>query len=772
MKKALRPWNQEQLDAVQAGLKVWKTAEEIATSMGRTVSSVSNIIRIYRLRPSSPPVVFKDGRKSDYQPQVVPAASLAIAPDAPREGNRRVTLAWSEVDLTNVRRLIVEGASYVEIARQLGRTVDSVKGAILSRGLTRNAIVEAETGRPARLKSQPHHEDVNQAILTAHQADEPARSIAARLGVSASYVSKQARLAGLAPRRKGPKTPWTPEKIAKLIELKSTNPPTSSAACAEILEVSRDAVDVRASRMGLRVMGRPTVATTHKTCRRCLTEKHLSDFPLTGRKNPGHTCRACGNDVVQVRLYGAIRPLDAACHLCGTTEHIHLDHDHSTGTARGLLCRAHNTGVGLAGDSAERLRTLAVYCETSRTGKIMPTTPISTQGAGTVSLLERHHHSKYGLTVADVKGLLDQQGGACKGCQQLFGEGCTHHVDHCHRTGEIRGLLCHNCNSALGQFDDNVEMLRLAADYLDHPPGVKVDVPPPDRTPIEDLCSRFGMESVDLPNGLMGARRDQTLVVVIDGSQHNRRLLLARDGISTRESTSWLARWQDEQLVADPELEVLLITCDQLVTHLDSLLTSRFTAVEKRNARDLEVREVPLEDAREFIDRHHLQGGCKAPINFGLYTEDGLLVSVMAFNDPRVAVRRATQASFHGWYLQRFCSHGRVRGAASKLLAAFQARYPSRILTHSDPAYSDGGLYKTLGFTQVTESKPDYVYWRGGAFVHKANLQKKNLIKELSKAGQSASHDATEQTLAQLAGYDRIDLPGKIRWELDAPSTP
>lgn len=46
-------------------------------------------------------------------------------------------------------------------------------------------------------------------------------------------------------------------------------------------------------------------------------------------------------------------------------------------------------------------------------------------------------------------------------------------IDHNHKTGEIRGLLCTNCNNGLGRFKDNIDLLNKAIAYIekDRPEG-------------------------------------------------------------------------------------------------------------------------------------------------------------------------------------------------------------------------------------------------------------------------------------------------------------
>lgn len=76
---------------------------------------------------------------------------------------------------------------------------------------------------------------------------------------------------------------------------------------------------------------------------------------------------------------------------------------------------------------------------------------------------------KYGITSEDYDALLSRQDGKCAICgsTESGGYGPNLHVDHNHDTGEIRGILCKSCNTGLGFFQDDAEMLKAAIQYLE-----------------------------------------------------------------------------------------------------------------------------------------------------------------------------------------------------------------------------------------------------------------------------------------------------------------
>jgi Recombination endonuclease VII len=75
---------------------------------------------------------------------------------------------------------------------------------------------------------------------------------------------------------------------------------------------------------------------------------------------------------------------------------------------------------------------------------------------------------KLGSTVDLYDTLFEAQSGVCAICKRPETRKGTARlcVDHCHKTGEIRGLLCHRCNMVLGLVEDNCERLQAAIAYL------------------------------------------------------------------------------------------------------------------------------------------------------------------------------------------------------------------------------------------------------------------------------------------------------------------
>lgn len=74
---------------------------------------------------------------------------------------------------------------------------------------------------------------------------------------------------------------------------------------------------------------------------------------------------------------------------------------------------------------------------------------------------------KYGLSLQDYDDLLESQDGLCAICKRPPVEGRNLAVDHDHSTGVIRGLLCHNCNVAIGNFGESLEIIKAAVVYLE-----------------------------------------------------------------------------------------------------------------------------------------------------------------------------------------------------------------------------------------------------------------------------------------------------------------
>ena len=80
-------------------------------------------------------------------------------------------------------------------------------------------------------------------------------------------------------------------------------------------------------------------------------------------------------------------------------------------------------------------------------------------------------YTRFGLSLEQVKDMEVHQNGLCAICgspetRKLHGRHKRLAVDHCHKTGEVRGLLCGSCNTALGLFREDLDILASATSYL------------------------------------------------------------------------------------------------------------------------------------------------------------------------------------------------------------------------------------------------------------------------------------------------------------------
>jgi len=86
----------------------------------------------------------------------------------------------------------------------------------------------------------------------------------------------------------------------------------------------------------------------------------------------------------------------------------------------------------------------------------------------------RDLYRRFGLSIKEYDAMLSNQGGVCAICKRdetaidgKLGSKKRLAVDHCHNRGQVRGLLCWNCNSALGKIEDSITTLKSMIAYLE-----------------------------------------------------------------------------------------------------------------------------------------------------------------------------------------------------------------------------------------------------------------------------------------------------------------
>ena len=149
-------------------------------------------------------------------------------------------------------------------------------------------------------------------------------------------------------------------------------------------------------------------------------------------------------------------------------------------------------------------------------------------------------------------------------------------------------------------------------------------------------------------------------------------------------------------------------------------------------ARKTEIKEITDNKLiRDFLDQNHIQGFVGSKIKLGLFI-DNELISLMTFGSRRIAMgkKSTNEGEFE---LLRFCNklNTNVIGGASRLFKYFIRNYnPSEITTYADRSFSQGKLYKTLGFEYIGKTQPNYYYIINKHKKHRFNFRKDILVKE------------------------------------------
>lgn len=173
--------------------------------------------------------------------------------------------------------------------------------------------------------------------------------------------------------------------------------------------------------------------------------------------------------------------------------------------------------------------------------------------------------------------------------------------------------------------------------------------------------------------------------------------------------------------------------------------------------RKCKIKYVNQSDSVEFLNNNHIQGNVNSKVRLGLYYNDKL-ISLMTFSKGRIIMGGKSNE----WELNRFCNiiNHSVIGAADKLLKNFIKNHsPEKIVSYSDKRIFNGNMYKKLGFSKISHSKPNYWYIIKDKRYHRFNFRKSQLIKE------GFDKDKTEKQIMFDRKIYRIYDCGNIRWE-------
>jgi len=183
-------------------------------------------------------------------------------------------------------------------------------------------------------------------------------------------------------------------------------------------------------------------------------------------------------------------------------------------------------------------------------------------------------------------------------------------------------------------------------------------------------------------------------------------------------------------------------------------------------ARKCEVKEINDNKlVRDFLENNHQQGFVGSQIKLGLFYNNEL-VSLMIFGSKRKFMKQNN--SDNVYEMLRFCNklNTSVIGGADKLFKYFIKNYqPKEVISYADRSWSQGELYKKLGFEFVSKTPPNYYYVIDGFRKHRFGFRKDKLISDGFDSNKSEHEIMLERKIYRI--YDS----GSLKFKFDSPLT-
>jgi hypothetical protein len=165
-----------------------------------------------------------------------------------------------------------------------------------------------------------------------------------------------------------------------------------------------------------------------------------------------------------------------SCPICGKLRHYKSKSGFHRANSKQLACKSCSNSIqaGGKGHLIKGDQKLCSFCHqyksfdkfgTNGNGKLKSRCKDCQTKYNTQYHKEVFRFDRYGITKEAFTQMLDNQNHSCAICEIGINEKSSH-IDHCHSTGKVRGVLCEKCNKGLGQFDDNVNYLSNAIKYL------------------------------------------------------------------------------------------------------------------------------------------------------------------------------------------------------------------------------------------------------------------------------------------------------------------